>query len=110
MSLPLRLLFLHGAGDTAAWRAGFDLAQAAAALDVPLEIGFAGAGLDLIRTGTAAAHGPAGGAFASLALLGIDQALAPAAERVVDGAALPLLWLDAAAWQSWLRRAPLQVW
>ena len=44
---PLRILFAHGPDDEAIWRAGFDLVQAAAALDLPLELGFAGDGLRL---------------------------------------------------------------
>ena len=112
MSAPLRLLFVHGPAS-AFWRAGFDVAQAAAALDVPVELGFAGDGLGLIRAGLDDAHGKrACGAYASLELLGIEVVYAPAAGPVDTAAApvLPVSWLQPADWHAWLRRAPLQVW
>lgn len=112
MSAPLRLLFVHGPAS-ACWRAGFDVAQAAAALDVPVELGFAGEGLGLIRFVLDDAHGKrARGAYASLELLGIEVVNAPAAESGDTQAAsvLPVSWLQPADWQAWLRRAPLQVW
>lgn len=113
MTAPLRLLFTR-APMAANWRAGFDLAQAAAALDVPLELGFAGAGLELIvprvlDTGTMAGTG----AWASLALLGIEQVRAAAADSAGfdrGRSALPVLWLDAGDWREWLRHAPVQGW
>lgn len=114
MSRPLRLLFVHGPADGALWRAGFDLAQAAAALDMPVEIAFAGAGLSLVYSDREGATGPATGAFASLELLGVDSARAPIVERESQHSArrtaLPLTWLCADDWQRWLRCAPLQVW
>lgn len=110
MNRPLRLLFVHGPADDAIWRAGFDLAQAAAALDMPVEIGFAGAGLALVGVDQVGPPSPAGGAFASLELLGVDCAWAPAVERKTQRTALPLNWLSAEDWRVWLRRAPLQVW
>lgn len=113
MNGPLRLLFARGPA-AAPWRAGFDLAQAAAALDLPIEIAFAGAGLALIMptTGEVAAA-PVRGAWASLELLGVEQVLAPApcaAEFDASRAVLPVRWLDAGQWRDWLRQAPLQVW
>lgn len=112
MSAPLRLLFVHGPAS-ACWRAGFDVAQAAAALDVAVELGFAGDGLGLIRAGLDGAHGGrARSAYASLELLGIELVYAPVggALDTTAAAVLPLCWLQPADWQAWLRRAPLQVW
>lgn len=113
MTAPLRLLFTR-APAAGSWRAGFDLAQAAAALDVPLELGFAGAGLELIvpralDTGTLAGSG----VWASLALLGVERV--HAASAGCEGfdrsrGALPVLWLGADDWRGWLRRAPVQGW
>jgi hypothetical protein len=113
MSTALRLLFVRGR-QLATWRAGFDLAQAAAALDVPLELGFVGAGVKLIVPSAADAEVVAGsGVWASLTLLGVERAYAPASCRDgldPDRAALPVHWLDASDWRAWLRRAPLQAW
>ena len=113
MNAPLRLLFARG-HHPATWRAGFDLAQAAAALDVPVELGFAGAGVQLIVPSVADAEIVAGsGIWASLALLGVERAYAPASCRDgldPDRAALPVRWLDARDWRAWLRCAPLQAW
>jgi hypothetical protein len=113
VSAGLRILFVRGRAAST-WRAGFDLAQAAAALDVPLELGFAGDAVELIvpaPSDTAAIAGS--GVWASLALLGVEHVHAPAACR--DGldlgrAALPVRWLDPGDWRAWLRRAPMQVW
>ena len=112
MTPPLRLLFVHGPG-AACWRAGFDLAQAAAALDVPLELAFAADGLRLILADPQDPSGKlARGAYASLELLGIEAVHAQARAAISQDAAsaLPIHWLQPAAWQAWLRRAPLQVW
>jgi hypothetical protein len=113
MNAPLRLLFTRAPAATT-WRAGFDLAQAAAALDVPLELGFAGDALELIMPLAADTGVVAGtGVWASLALLGVDQINAPATCRNrfdSERAALAVCWLSADQWQAWLRRAPLQGW
>ena len=112
MNPPLRLLFVRGPG-AACWRAGFDVAQAAAALDVPVELAFAADGLRLIRADADDTPGKAArGAYASLELLGIESVYAPARPELSAAAvtALPIRWLQPAAWQSWLRRAPVQVW
>ncbi len=113
MNAPLRLLFARGQ-HPATWRAGFDLAQAAAALDVPLELGFAGAGVKLIVPSAAVAEAVAGaGVWASLTLLGVECVYAPVSCRDgldPDRAALPVRWLDASDWRAWLRCAPLQAW
>lgn len=112
MNAPMRLLFTRGAA--APWRVGFDLAQASAALDVPMELAFAGAGLELIMprdgdAGPSAVHG----SWASLELLGVERVFSPAPcppgfdfARTV----LPVCWLDADPWRDWLRQAPLQGW
>jgi len=101
----LRLLFVHGPED-AVWRAGFELAQAAAALDVPLELAFAGPGLELITTQRDCARN-----FASLELLGVDQVrIETAPQGAASKLALPVQQLSALQWQAWLRAAPLQVW
>lgn len=105
---PLRILFAHGPDDEAIWRAGFDLVQAAAALDLPLELGFAGDGLRLVTLGADGSRPPSHARFASLGLLDVAAARVPAA--VCGPAALPLEPLDDQAWRDWLRRAPLQVW
>lgn len=105
---PLRLLFTHGPENEAIWRAGFDLAQASAALDLPLELGFAGDGLRLITLQPSGGRPPSYARFASLGLLDVAAARVPAA--VCGPAALPLEPLDDQAWRDWLRRAPLQVW
>lgn len=112
MAAALRLLFVHGPGASC-WRAGFDLVQAAAALDVPVELGFAADGLGLILPGADAAAGRAArGAYASLALLGIEEVYAATPGEAGPHCApvLPVRWLASAAWRAWLRRAPLQVW
>lgn len=112
MDRTLRLLFVHGPA-TACWRAGFDLVQAAAALDVPVELAFAADGLDLILPGSPApAARAARGAYASLELLGIEWVSAQAIADAVrpSTTALPVHWLQPPAWRAWLRRAPLQVW
>jgi hypothetical protein len=113
MSAALRLLFTRGQ-HLATWRAGFDLAQAAAALDVPLELGFASAGVKLIVPSATETEVVAGsGIWASLTLLGVEYAYAPASCCIglaPDRAALPVRWLDASDWRAWLRRAPLQAW
>lgn len=112
MSSVLRLLFVHGP-KAACWRAGFDLVQAAAALDVPVEIAFAGAALDLILPGSGDPAGKAArGAYASLELLGIELVYAQVRADVGPAlpSALPIRWLQPQDWNSWLRRAPLQVW
>lgn len=103
----LRLLFTRGPeGD---WRAGFDLAQAAAALDLPLQLGFAGDGLRLVLADAHDRRAPAFGAFASLELLGVAAAHVPSpAPR--NASALPLQVLDADAWRAWLRAGSLQTW
>jgi hypothetical protein len=113
MGLLLRLMFTHApAADT--WRPGFELAQAAAALDMPLELGFAGAGLELIMPRAAAIRSqPGTGVWASLALLGVEGVHAPAAcrDRFVGAhSALPVRWLETDAWLEWMRRAPLTGW
>lgn len=105
---PLRLLFAHGPGNEALWRAGFDLAQAAAALDSPLELGFAGDGLRLITLNPDGSRPASYARFASLSLLDVAAACVPAA--LAGPAALPLEPLGDQAWRDWLRRAPLQVW
>ncbi len=113
MNAPLRMLFTR-APAAATWREGFELAQAAAALDVPLELGFAGDGLELIMPLAVDAEVPAGTrVWASLALLGVDSISAPEdCRRRFDSerAALVVRWLDADEWRTWLRRAPLQGW
>ena len=110
---PLRLLFVHGP-EAACWRVGFDLAQAAAALDVPVELAFSADGLRLLLADVVdeAPARAARGAYASLELLGIEAVYAPVRPDVVVAApsALPIRWLAPAAWQSWLRRASVQVW
>jgi len=100
----LRLLFVHGPSEDL-WRAGFELAQAAAALDVPLELAFAGPGLDLI-----AANSDCGRRFASLELLGVDQVRVPSERVPNDSSTLPVQELSKAQWHHWLRAAALQVW
>ncbi len=112
MAPPLRLLFVRGARANS-WRAAFDIVQAAAALDLPVELAFAGAGLGLILPDSEGAHGQsARGAYASLELLGIETVYALANGQSVANArsVLPVSWLQPSSWQSWLRRAPLQVW
>lgn len=112
MRPALRLLFVHGPG-VACWRAGFDLVQAAAALDLPVELAFAADGLDLIlATGSEPEARAARGAYASLELLGIDMVRAQAIARGdrAPTSALPVQWLQPSAWRDWLRCAPLQVW
>ena len=109
MTMPLRLLFLHGP-ETALWRCGFDLAQAAAALDIALELGFAGDGLGLIVAAAADTKSLSHRSFASLEMLGIDQVFAPMTANARLQSALPLRRLDAHAWHAWMRRAPLQAW
>lgn len=113
MITPLRLLFMRAPGDSA-WRAGFDVAQAAAALDVPLELGFAGPGLQLIvppAADTSVARGT--GVWASLALLGVESVYAAnAGSAGLDRqrSALPVVWLDPVDWRRWLCRASVQGW
>lgn len=112
MSGLLRLLFVHGP-EAACWRAGFDLAQAAAALDVPVELAFSADGLRLLLADVDDAPGRAArGAYASLELLGIEAVYAPVRADAIVAApsVLPIRWLESAAWQSWLRRASVQVW
>lgn len=101
----LRLLFT----DAVHWRAGFDLAQAAAALDQPLELGFAGAGLELILEAPGGARPPSFGAFASLELLGVEAVRVPLAVPARPSA-LPLRALAAGEWRTWLRAQALQAW
>ncbi|GMU44390.1 MAG: hypothetical protein IT479_08375 [Xanthomonadales bacterium] len=101
----LRLLFTSSGG----WRAGFDLVQAAAALDLPLEIGFAGDGLRLILVADGGQCPASFGAFASLELLGVDRARVPA-PAPAQSAALPLQALAPAEWRDWLRSRALQTW
>jgi hypothetical protein len=114
MQPPLRLLFLHDPMIDGQWSAGFDLAQAAAALDIPVEIALAGPGLSLLLAGHADPVAiSARKAFASLELLGVDQVLAPApCPTALDSgsATLKVRWLDASNWQHWLRQAAVQVW
>ncbi len=105
---PLRILFAHGPDDEAIWRAGFDLVQAAAALDLPLELGFAGDGLRLVTLGADGSRPPSHARFASLELLGVAPARVPRADG--GPSALRLEPLDGPEWREWLRRAPLQVW
>lgn len=105
---PLRLLFAHGPEHPAIWRAGFDLAQAGAALDLPLELGFAGDGLRLITRMPDGSRPPSYARFASLGLLDVAAARVPVS--VPLPAALPLAPLGEQGWRDWLRRAPLQVW
>lgn len=105
---PLRILFTHGPGDETRWRAGFDLAQAAAALDSPLELGFAGDGLQLITLEADGTRPASYARFASLALLDIAAVRVPG--PVGRPAALALEPLGDQAWRAWLRRAALQVW
>lgn len=111
MSAPLRLLFVHGPARPC-WKAGFDVAQAAAALDVPVELGFAAEGLGLILMRADSLRGFTPGAYASLELLGIDRVYAPAPTDVSAAlpSMLPIHWMPPTAWKSWLRRAPVQVW
>lgn len=103
----LRLLFTCGPGG--AWRAGFDLAQAAAALDVPLELGFAGDGLELVRVAVDGRRASVSGAFASLEMLGVEAVRVPA-PWPAQASALPIQALAADAWRAWLRAGPLQTW
>ncbi len=105
---PLRILFAHGPEDEVIWRAGFDLAQAGAALDLPLELGFAGDGLRLITLQSDGSRPPSYARFASLGLLDVAAVRVPAAAS--GPAALALELLGEQAWRDWLRRAPLQVW
>lgn len=107
----MRLLFLAAADPQGSWRAGFDLAQAAAAYDHPLALGFAGPGLALIcRRRSPASAAP----FSSLVLLGLTEACAPQAERSrwdLDADwVLPLRWLDPPSWSEWLRAGALEPW
>lgn len=111
MSAPLRLLLTHGGDPAGRWRVVFDLVQAAAALDVALELGFAGAGLELIELGGDGPRRPCASAYASLQLLGVESVRLPAGSPCMPREpALPLRLLDDVAWRAWLRAAPLQVW
>ncbi len=105
---PLRILFTHGPENELIWRAGFDLVQASAALDLPLELGFAGDGLLLVTLLPDGNRPPSYARFASLGLLDVAAARVPAA--IGGPAALPLEPLGELAWRDWLRRAPLQAW
>ncbi|MGE4071527.1 MAG: hypothetical protein AB7E72_10165 [Lysobacterales bacterium] len=112
MSGPLRILLLGSDQADADWRSSFDLLQAAAALDVPVEIGVSGPALRWLLPEPAVSCDIAR-AFSSLALL--DLAPIRARRPCPDALAgrqpiLPLDWMDAPAWRIWLRHAALQVW
>ena len=102
--MPLRMLLLRADDD---WRAAFELAQAALALDHGLELGFAGDGLALLRADVDAPVSAR--AFASLSLLGLERVSAPLPAPPLPGSKLPVQWLDASAWRAWLRAGPLQI-
>lgn len=114
MMAPLRVLLLHEPGDDASWRVAFDLIQAAAALDMPLQLALAGRGLEWLGPPQAGnAPCAASRALSSLQLIGIEQVLAPGPipeSLALLDSALQVSWLDAISWRTWLRQAPLQVW
>lgn len=101
----MRLLFLS-AGEH--WRAPFELVQAALAFDVPVELGFAGAGLQLLALDDHGQPRASARAFASLGLLGIGTVHAPLADAC-SSSSLPIAWLDAGSWRAWLRAGPLEL-
>jgi hypothetical protein len=112
MSAPLRILLLGSGREDADWRSSFDLLQAAAALDVPMEIGVAGPALDWLLS-INAANSKVGRALSSLALLEIAPILAcgPCPDQLAARQPLlPLRWIDPDAWRVWLRQSALQVW
>ncbi len=112
MSGPLRILLLGSDQPGANWRSSFDLLQAAAALEVPVEIGAAGPALQWLLPDPAAPS-DVSRAFSSLALLDLAPIIArgPCPDALAGRQpALPLHWIDPPAWRTWLRHAALQVW
>lgn len=112
MERPVRILYAAAPGSAGDWRAAFDLAQAAAAFDVPIEIACCGDGLAWLRP-SHPEHALAAAAFASLGVLGVTDIRVPAEAVVTMDAVhgtLAVLRLDVDQWQAWLRQGPLQVW
>ena len=108
----MRILLLGSDRSDPDWRSSFDLLQAAAALDVPMEIGVAGAALDWLLPDPAVSCVIAR-AFSSLALLDLAPILArgPCPDALCTRQpVLPLRWIDPPVWRAWLRQADLQVW
>lgn len=110
MFAPMPLLFVHGPARPC-WKAGFDVAQVAGgarraggSASPPKASGC------LTRADSVRGFTP--GAYASLELLGIDRVYAPAPTDISAAlpSMLPIHWMPSAAWKSWLRRAPVQVW
>lgn len=114
MTTPMRLLLLRVPGDDESWRCAFDLLQGAAVLDMPVEFAVAGEALEWILPASAVAgQNAVSRALSSLALLGIEQVLAPQPwpqDLATRTPALPVRWMDSRSWHDWLRQAPLQVW
>ncbi len=100
----MRMLFLS-AGEH--WRAPFELVQAALAFDIPVELGFAGTGLELLADEPSQPRASAR-AFASLALLGLGPVHAPLGDAGARSS-LPIAWLDTDCWHGWLRAGPLEL-
>ena len=112
MTAPLRILLLGSDQPDGNWRSSFDLLQAAAALEVSVEIGIAGPALRWLLPDPAESSDIAR-AFSSLALLDLAPIIArgPCPYALAGRQpVLPLRWIDPPAWRQWLRQAALQVW
>ena len=114
MTRSLRLLLLRMPGDDDSWRGAFDVLQGAAALDMPVEFAVAGDALAwILPRSSVAGQDAARRALSSLALLGIEQVLAPGPcpyDLATRTPALPVRWMGSRSWHDWLRQASLQVW
>lgn len=110
--MRLRLLFLGPEDADGRWRAGFDWAQAAAAFDYPLQLGFADRGLELLQAlAGQPPHGRAAPMFSSLSALGLEAVYAPLAQcQALIQSTLPVVWLGDSDWRDWLRAGDLRVW
>ena len=102
----MRVLFLSADEH---WRAPFELVQAALAFDLPVELGFAGAGLQLLDLGSSLLPSSSARAFASLRLLGLSQVQTGGSCGPADSLGLPLRWLALPGWSAWLRAGSLQL-